>query len=629
MERRINRLMLVAAAPAAMLLGMSVAPAQEPVVGHPAPQPRFGLSEQTMSEDGTTTFISTQPSVFEEQDPWLPPEGSNQLAPSNLLETLYVNVQDSAGKEIPNTLPSTPENPYNLHDDPVVTEIDPREPSGDLLNVLNQLQESVDNRGSIDAEAVQFAIDILEGNPIDRTYSGMPLLHYKGAEKVKTVEPIFDDEGNVVGGNVDVHQVWMHQHIESDTAFIDPSAVQDVPWTITYTLDALERGKEDFAPMMMTFDDPNIMGGNRVPNVAMDQTFFPMEAGTRTVLKMKMPPARYWNLTYHWGWRIHPPRVQVIENALKVAMGRTLPEWEEVTFGPNPSASEEAKLAAIAMIGDLAPAKRMWNAFRTLQTRPNANAASFQRQIEEARNAFYDWRNRNYLPSGVEPDPDADITLLYANNTIYGQAKGFTRETHDMQRTVDSWRTRGDKVKVALYNADYYPHAYVNIDFGGRRGWENTFQNTIPVGGQGPWFTFGRFHWWPNTAAPVMVAAAERLPAQTSDNPVAAARARLMAGGDAEEDQGPIAAARARFLAGELALPEAAEVRERAARNPMLQQPEYLRAPGREMFPAANRNAMGLGHHNVELTMNFEPSTRIRMYQFDPLHHDVAIWSVH
>jgi hypothetical protein len=33
--------------------------------------------------------------------------------------------------------------------------------------------------------------------------------------------------------------------------------------------------------------------------------------------------------------------------------------------------------------------------------------------------------------------------------------------------------------------------------------------------------------------------------------------------------------------------------------------------------------------HIVEIEYNFEPSRRLRIYQFDPLHHDVAIYSLH
>ncbi|MCA9481615.1 MAG: hypothetical protein KC545_14825, partial [Nitrospira sp.] len=166
---------------------------------------------------------------------------------------------------------------------------------------------------------IQRAIDILEGNPVpDRVYSGIPMIHYSGPNKVKKVVPIKDAEGKVIGGNVVIHQVWFDTHIESDTAFLDPSEVQDVPFTVTYIVDTLNKGHEDFSPMQMYFDDPKVLG-MAVPLVTMDMTFFPMEEGTRTTYELKMAPGRFFNLTYHWGWRQHPPRVQVTENALKVA----------------------------------------------------------------------------------------------------------------------------------------------------------------------------------------------------------------------------------------------------------------------------------------------------------------------
>ena len=35
------------------------------------------------------------------------------------------------------------------------------------------------------------------------------------------------------------------------------------------------------------------------------------------------------------------------------------------------------------------------------------------------------------------------------------------------------------------------------------------------------------------------------------------------------------------------------------------------------------------GTHRVEVQLNFDPSRRLRFYQFDPMHHDVAIFSIH
>ena len=53
-----------------------------------------------------------------------------------------------------------------------------------------------------------------------------------------------------IGGEVEVRQVWYDSHIESDTAFIDPSDVLDVPWVITYTVDVLNRVRWDWELML-------------------------------------------------------------------------------------------------------------------------------------------------------------------------------------------------------------------------------------------------------------------------------------------------------------------------------------------------------------------------------------------
>src|SRR3546814_5225815 len=50
-----------------------------------------------------------------------------------------------------------------------------------------------------------------------------------------------------------------------------------------------------------------------------------------------------------------------------------------------------------------------------------------------------------------------------------------------MEYTLVDWNTRGFNYKVKLLNADKFPHMYVNVDFGGTRGWENQFQYTDPT----------------------------------------------------------------------------------------------------------------------------------------------------
>lgn len=532
----------IAIAATVVLTGMGTANAANCVM----PQPRPPQAQESVSADGkTTTVITPENTIFPAQDPFLEPPGSNHLP------TVYQNVCDGNGVEVVNTLPSTPEHPYNLHPDPVVTTINKTSPTDDLSKAFKQIAK----RDASSAGAVQRAIDILEGNPVSgRMYSGLPLLHYNGPNKVKRVQAVYDGTGNKIGGMVEIHQVWFDSHIESDTAMIDPSDVQDVPWTIHYKIDTLNRGHEDFAPMVMYFDDPALSppGMPPMPNVLMDQTFFPMEDGTRTEYMISMAPGKYYNLSYHWGWRQHPPRVQVSENALKKLGGKTLQEWEISVFGPHPTASEADKLAAIAKIGDIAPEKRMWNTLRKIRTQGNASEV----QIAELNRAFEQWHSRTALPDGVKPDPDADWTLLFVNNTIYGQMKGILDQS---QVTYPDWKTRGKTVKIKLLNGDYFDHAYFNVDFGGRRGWENTFQSTEAIGGAGQWFTFGRAHWWVNAGMPTM------------------------------------------------------------------------NRPGLIVTPPASVNAgkVAVGEHNVVMQMNFEPSRRIRWYQFDPLHHDVAVWSIH
>lgn len=76
--------------------------------GHPYPQPPLACSTQTTS--GDTTTVATGENLFPPSRPFIDPPGTN------LLPTIYTNLFDSNGDEIPNTLPPTPTKPYNLHD---------------------------------------------------------------------------------------------------------------------------------------------------------------------------------------------------------------------------------------------------------------------------------------------------------------------------------------------------------------------------------------------------------------------------------------------------------------------------------------------------------------------------------
>ncbi len=560
----------------------------------------------TTSPDGMSTYINTPTSNFPESDPW--------VNPTNLLPTVYADVKAANGVPIPYTLPSTPDNPYNLHADPVVQPINGTSPADDLEAIFKSWHSkplyNSDNPkhagyqydpSKFNYAELQRGIDILEGNPIpNRVYSGIPMLHYMAGSEVKKVQPIYDANGNVIGGNVTVHQIWFGQHIESDTAFIDPSAVLEVPYTVTYVVDALHRGNDDFSPMEMFFDDPDVLH-KAVPYVMMDATFYPISDGTRTTFVIHQPPGKFWNLNYTWGWRRHPGRVEVMENARKVVMGKPLPQWETDVFGTDPGLDEATKEAAIAMIGDLSPAKRMWMAFKTLQqTGYNPPV------MAEAERAFSQWQNRSQLPDGVKADPNADITLFYVNNTIYGHVKGYKRTQHHAE--LNQWHLRGFHLHVHLINGDYFPHAYTLVDFGGMRGWENTFQSTIPLGGDGPWFTFGRDYWTVETPAPILVPAATP---PAGDAIPADAEQRME-----EASQPP-----------NVNMAEIEKVKDIWEGK---FDPEGKTWPKKMPSPTLDEpDGEMLGQHDVYITLNYEPSKRLRLYQFDPLHHNQAIWSVH
>ena len=614
-----------------------------------------------------TTYVRTPQALFPKVDPWIRPPGTNMLPLVNR------ELLNDKGDEIPNTLPSTKTKPYNLHDGyPKATRINPLSPIEDLRYILEEVYELLTGRAyksfyealSEDTAAqaitqslqalskqnitdnaskirhlLRWAIDTIEGNdgpgskvPDDRAYKGFALLNHSGHKRVRCVEPVYDAAGKIVGGNVDVHQIWYGGRIQSDTMFVDfgwqylsgedtflsaeengyggrrcdngknpPPIPPNKPWTVTYTIDALHASRDDFAPTGMFFDCPSQLQAGAsgydcpAPDVelapgdikwkkkelptgfAMDQSFFPMADGTRTIFKIKMAPPMYYKLTYTWGWRQHPPRAQAMENAhqgVPPQSPKPIVKHEFDTFGDDPS-------AAIAKISDLAPAKRMWTAFQWID-----DAVSRIDQLPEdeygdskivkrgwrvkllghlldVRNAYLDWLDRTKLPSGFTPDPGGDLTMLFINNTMYGEFTEGGLKFHDWRKriTSDDDKTSGptkvynnNKLKLTLINADYFSHGYVNVDFGGLRGWENQFKPSIKTGGAGSFFTFGRFYHRPNVV------------------------------------------------------------------------------PGSLSVAGATKDSEGTvtpGVHRIMIEYNFDPSRRLRFYQFDPLHHDVAIYSVH
>ena len=612
--------------------------------GHPCAQPEAGVSERMESDDGMTTIIKTPQGQHPRVDPFANPPGSN------FLMTVYENLRDYENREMPNTLPSTPDNPYNLQDGPVLTEaIDKRSPDDDLDMIIDKIEAAAaKGKKKVDDDLAEFGIDILEGNPVDRAYSGLPMLHYQGPVNVTHVVPEYDDDGNVVGGNADINIYYWGQHIEADAMFIDPSAVQEVPWEITYQVHILHNGMEDFSPMVShvnRFINPKGVEVSGPPHANMDQTFFPMlDEGTKYTVKIKETKGKYFNLIYHWGWRIHPPRVQAIENALKKAGGNNwnYVQWEKSAFCEggfddpdcDPANNKEDKAYAIAQIGDLSPAKRMWNLFKSLvdedddddddhhKGKKKGDKGNLAQVAADLRAAYYDWRDRTKLPAGVEADPDATMTMFFVNNTFYGSRQGLQGEGSGQgpasykgisNGSVQDWNLRPYNFKVTVYNGDHFNHYYRNVDFGGTRGWENQFQQTDPTTLQGPHPVIPPGH-------PV-----EEDPFNNPANTKAGHNNVFPINRGGTEE----------FL----------QSTPRNLDDPVNGLPQL----GSGCFFTFGRNylwpnAGGLsglievppvgadgtpGMHKVDITLNFEPSRRLRLYQFDPVHHGVAIYSLH
>lgn len=159
--------------------GLAIAQVPPPPTDRlPQPLPPPSAWTMTTSPDGMSTYINTPTSNFPESDPW--------VNPTNLLPTVYADVKAANGVPIPYTLPSTPDNPYNLHADPVVQPINGTSPADDLEAIFKSWHSkplyNSDNPkhagyqydpSKFNYAELQRGIDILEGNPIpNRVYSG-------------------------------------------------------------------------------------------------------------------------------------------------------------------------------------------------------------------------------------------------------------------------------------------------------------------------------------------------------------------------------------------------------------------------------------------------------------------------
>jgi hypothetical protein len=214
------------------------------------------------------------------------------------------------------------------------------------------------------------------------------------------------------------------------------------------------------------------------------------------------------------------------------------------------------------------------------------------------------------------------LTLLYVNNTPYGSRQGLQGDGSGQgpasykgisNGSALEWNKRPYEYKVTLYNGDHFQHGYMNVDFGGSRGWENHFQFTDPTTLVGP-------HPEIPPGSPANYA-----PFTDEENTVA--------GHDNvfPVNRGGIEA----FLQ-----PTPRNLEDPDNGAPQLGSGCFFTFGRNHAWPNAGGPWGAIivppvaadgtpGLHKVDLTYNFEPSRRLRIYQFDPLHHDIAIYSLH
>ncbi|NOQ89517.1 MAG: hypothetical protein GQ549_01075, partial [Gammaproteobacteria bacterium] len=218
------------------------------------------------------------------------------------------------------------------------------------------------------------------------------------------------------------------------------------------------------------------------------------------------------------------------------------------------------------------------------------------------------------------------------------------------------WNVRPYNYKVTLYNGDHFPHGYMNVDFGGSRGWENQFQDTDPT-------TALADH--PHTEQTVIVGnrtvieddvlldTTPNLGKQAlRDVPVGvnAGQGVSIVNGSIVEDNIQTVVTNDRvFPMNTGGMEEFLQPTPRALLADGTIDDNAEQQFGSGCFFTFGRhhawpNAGGPwgsimvppvaadgtpGMHKVDIEYNFEPSRRLKIYQFDPLHHDVAVYSLH
>jgi streptogramin lyase len=343
--------------------------------------------------------------------------------------------------------------PYDPADEPAATALlgSPDTPEQDLADALDGLAAAT-TAEQADSQRRR-ALDILEGNPVaGAVYSGIPLLNWNSAAKVKQV---------AANGTVDVTQVRWGEHMISDTwllEFADPAA----PYSIRYhvaELGSAVGGQLSPTPLLAGGDAP--IGGQHAaiqplaiaPNLATgthqisrflterDETDAPEQ--TRSALQeitVRMPPP---GLTS----AILDPNLQDSHPSAATLMPATSARVAAIT-----DALGTDKAAAIARLAETSPEKQIHSELVALDPADLSAAAG---KAASLRPLVGDMRSRTELPAGVPSDPAADVTLVLQNNEAY-------LSRHAMRLPLNTALT------LRVVNRDGFDHTVGALDLHGR-----------------------------------------------------------------------------------------------------------------------------------------------------------------
>jgi streptogramin lyase len=362
----------------------------------------------------------------------------------------------------------------------------PEGPEEDLAAALDRIVAATTQSAA--ASARRFALDILEGAPLARAYSGIPLLNWNAPAKIKTVP---------AGGTVTVRQVRFGQHVVSDTwllQFADP----DQPFKIAYEVAELERSNGgELAPTPLLTDGGVARGGlhSVVAPLGLPELqtgtlavsrFHPAGAAEHTRLAVervvvKLPPPRFVSA-------ILDPSRKAGHEAL-ATLTRATPERiaaATAAFGFSGSSPTTAqRRAAIAKLAPGAPERRIWTALDSLDPAAGGFLAAAKAAAADVRPLVGEMRVRAALPNGAQPQAGADVTVELVNN-----------ETYVSRRALDL--PPGAALRVAVVNRDGFARQIEARELRDRR----------PVFGPANW---GEFDWGPLGAAVELAAGETKL----------------------------------------------------------------------------------------------------------------------